>query len=75
MYRVGQKCTPNSWPQFCQILTDFQNSFTGRFCNKFAVKWVLQVHCAHVVTTLLEDEENAPDNHVLACNFAKYSPI
>ena len=23
----------------------------------------------------LKDEKNARDNHVLACNFAKYSPI
>jgi len=30
-------CTPNSWPWFCQILTDFHNSFTGRFSSKFAV--------------------------------------
>jgi len=26
-------------------------------------------------TTLLKGEENAQDNHVLACNFDKYSPI
>jgi len=25
--------------------------------------------------TLLEDEESARDNHVLACNFSTYSPI
>ena len=28
-----------------------------------------------LATTLLEDEERALDNHVPACNFAKYSPI
>ena len=27
------------------------------------------------VNTLLKDGESARDNHVLACNFAKYSPI
>jgi len=31
-------CTPNSWPQLCQILTGFQNSSTERFCSKCAVK-------------------------------------
>ena len=30
---------------------------------------------AHLANTLLKDEESARDNHVLACNFAKYSPI
>ena len=33
------------------------------------------MHFAHLASTLLEDEESARDNHVLACNFAKYSPI
>ena len=28
-----------------------------------------------LATTLLKDEETARDNHLLACNFAKYSPI
>jgi len=28
-----------------------------------------------LATTLLKDEESAQDNQVLACNFAKYSPI
>jgi len=30
--------------------------------------------CA-MATTLLKDEESARDNHVLACDIAKYSPI
>jgi len=30
---------------------------------------------ARLVSTLLNDEECARDNHVLACNSAKYSPI
>ena len=33
------------------------------------------VHFARRANTLLKDEESARDNHVLACNFAKYSPI
>ena len=33
------------------------------------------VHFARLANTLLNDEESARDNHVLACNFAKYSPI
>ena len=28
-----------------------------------------------MANTLLKDEESAQDNHFLACNFAKYSPI
>jgi len=41
----------------------------------------IPLHLAYVATlvrlanTLLKDEESARDNHVLACNFAKYSPI
>jgi len=31
------------------------------------------VHFARLANTLLIDEENARDNNVLACNFAKYS--
>ena len=31
--------------------------------------------CAPMANTLLKDEESAQDNHFLACNFAKYSPI
>ena len=30
---------------------------------------------ARVANTLLIGEESARDNHILACNFAKYSPI
>ena len=33
------------------------------------------MHFAHLANTLLKDEESARDNHVLACRFAKYSPI
>jgi len=33
------------------------------------------MHFARLTNTLLRDEESARDNHVLACNFAKYLPI
>jgi len=33
------------------------------------------VHFARLANTLLKDEESARHNHVLACNFAKYSTI
>jgi len=33
------------------------------------------VHFVCLATTLLKDEERARNNHLLACNFAKYSPI
>jgi len=32
-------------------------------------------HFARLANTLLRDEESARDYHVLACRFAKYSPI
>jgi len=32
-------------------------------------------HFARLANTLLKDEDSARDNHGLACNFAKYSPI
>ena len=41
----------------------------------------IPLHLAYVATlvrlanTLLKDEESARNNHVLACNFAKYSPV
>jgi len=33
------------------------------------------MHFARLANTLQKDEESALDNHILACNFAKYSPI
>jgi len=33
------------------------------------------IHFVRLATTLLKDEESARDNRVLACNFAKYSPV
>ena len=33
------------------------------------------MHSARLASTLLKDKESARDNHVLACNFAKYLPI
>ena len=32
-------------------------------------------HFVRLANTPLKDEKSARDNHVLACNFAKYSPI
>jgi len=32
-------------------------------------------HFARLANTPLKDKENARDNNVFACNFAKYSPI
>ena len=43
-YNVGQKSeTTNSWPYFCQILTDFHSFSTARFLPEFAVKWLLSL--------------------------------
>jgi len=33
------------------------------------------LHFARLANTLLTDGESARNKHVLACNFAKYSPI
>jgi len=33
------------------------------------------MHFARLANTLLNDEESAGDNRVLACKFAKYSPV
>jgi len=33
------------------------------------------MHIARLANTLLKDGESAQDNHVLACNSAKYSSI
>jgi len=33
------------------------------------------MHFVRLANTLLKDEESARNNHVFACNFAKYSPI
>jgi len=60
-----------------------------RFIAKFSVKKTKSVniwqsykqergclmHFGRLANTLLNDEESARNNHVLACNFAKYSPI
>ena len=55
--RTGE--TTNSWPQFGQILTDFQNLFTGRFIGKFAVKWLLKSHHTwHMLPHYSEKNEN-----------------
>jgi len=33
------------------------------------------MHFARLANILIKDEESAQDIHVLACNFARYSPI
>jgi len=30
-------------PYICQMLADFQNFFTNAFCEKFVVKWLLNI--------------------------------
>jgi len=52
VYRMGQKTVPQTHDHNCQILTDLQIFFTGRFPSKFAVKWILNIppHLAYVAT-------------------------
>jgi len=60
LYTVGQKSeAKNSWSSFCQIVTDLQKFFFLRLFLQCGG----QAHKVH------------EDNHALACNFAKYSPI
>jgi len=42
----------DSWPQFCQFLTDLWKFFIGRFLGKFAVKQLSEIppHLAYVAT-------------------------
>jgi len=50
-------CVSKHVPPFhCQILTDFQNSFTGTFCIKFATTWLLNIIPRHIkcVATLVK---------------------
>ena len=47
----------------------------GEYLAKLHEECGCLVHFARLDNTLLKDEESAPDNHVLACNFGKYSPI
>jgi len=52
VHRLGQESgATDSWPYFCQILTDLKN-FIGIFLCKFVVKWALNIppHLAHVAT-------------------------
>jgi len=39
-------------PYLCQLLTNFQNSFTGALCRQFAIMWLLCIpaHCKCVPT-------------------------
>ena len=44
IYTVSQKSSHFGIPSnFEQILTDFQNSFTGAFCGKFAIRRLLNI--------------------------------
>ena len=44
----------DSWPQFCQILTDIKkNYFTERFLHKYAVKWISKIPLHHAYVARL----------------------
>ena len=47
----------------------------GGYLAKYKQERGCLMHFARLANTLLKDEESARDNHVFACNFAKYSPI
>jgi len=51
---------------FCKSVNIWQSFKQERDCH---------MHFARLANALLKDEESARDNHVLVCNFAKYSPI
>ena len=54
----------DSWPQFCQFLTDLWKFFIGRFLGKFAVKQLSEIppHLAYVATLPCETlcQQNKP---------------
>ena len=47
----------------------------GEYLAKLQARTRLSRALVRLANTLLKDEESARDNHVFACNFAKYSPI
>ena len=47
----------------------------GEYLAKLQARTWLSSALLHLANTLLKDEESAQDNHVIACNFAKYLPI
>jgi len=58
-----------------QIKKGFAECVSGFFLiGKYLAK-LQACNFARLANTLLKDEESARDNHVFACNFAKYSPI
>ena len=66
----------DSWPSFCQTLTDSTKNFTGRFLGKFAVKQILKIppHLAYVATlpceTLMSAKQDIDDK--LQSNVSTY---
>ena len=44
-------------------------------CQSYKQERGCLMYFVRLVNTLLNDGESARNNHVLACNFAKYSPI
>jgi len=52
-----------------------EKKLIGEYLAKLQARIDCLMHFAHLANTLLKDEESARDNHVLACNFAKFSPI
>jgi len=52
-----------------------KNFLMGEYLAKLQARTDCLVHFARLANTLLKDRESARDNHVLASNFAKYSPI
>jgi len=43
IHRGPKNKTPNYCPHLRQILTDFQNYFTGTLSSKFLIKWSLKI--------------------------------
>ena len=67
-----------------ELLTTKKERFIAKSVNEFLIgEYLLKVTSKNVVVSCtlcawpppVEDEESALDNHVIACNCAKYSPI
>ena len=56
LHRVQKKKANIILPRLCQMLIDFQNSFTARLVGKFAIKLSLSIppHLTNVATLLCE---------------------
>ena len=74
MPRSAADCTVTQLPTVSELSVNKISKSVNIWQSYKQVRGCL-MHFARLANTLLNDEESTRDNHVLACNFAKYSPI